>query len=165
VTGLPVPVLSLSDPSLSAPFLSAPFLSAIVIRIAASLGGACLVGTACLLLRAIGSGRVLSAGRVATLVLAIPGGMAAVMLPGLVPGDPALRAVLQGLCLVPLVLLAPLRALDRLPAGLTRTAVGLGAGPGARMRGLWMPLLGPAGLAALGLAAGGAVLVGVLGGR
>ncbi|MBB2158247.1 hypothetical protein HLH33_18440 [Gluconacetobacter diazotrophicus] len=146
---------------LSLASLSGP---AVVIRLVAAAGGGGVVCGACLLLRAGGWGRVLSAGRAAALALAIPGVVAAA-LPGLVSGDPAVRAMLQGFCLVPLVLLAPLRALDRLPPGLTRTAAGLGAGPGARARGLWLPLLGPAGLVALGLAAGGAVLAGVSGGR
>nr|WP_246379457.1 hypothetical protein [Gluconacetobacter johannae] len=121
------------------------------------------------LLRAAGpglSGRVLAACRVLAVSLAIPGCALALLLPRLAGGDGGVpRAVLQGLCLVPLALLPPLGAVCRLPAGLSRTAEGLGAGRGTRARMLWLPLLGPSGLAALLLAAGGSVLVALVDAR
>nr|WP_275943752.1 hypothetical protein [Gluconacetobacter tumulisoli] len=138
-------------------------LSDLVICLATA-GAAAGVGLAAfVLLRAAGpglSGRVLAACLTLAVALAIPGCVLALLLPRLAGGDGGVpRAVLQGLCLVPLVVLPPLGAICRLPAGLARTAEGLGAGQGMRARMLWLPLLGPSGLAALLLAVGGSVLV------
>ncbi|GBQ23707.1 hypothetical protein ACLRDC_07425 [Gluconacetobacter sacchari] len=108
--------------------------------------------------------RVLSGATVCALALAIPGWMGAVALAGPWRGGGMASVVIQAVCVVPLVLLPLLRGLDRLPPGLARTARGLGAGRGARLRGLWLPLLGPAVLAAAALAVAGAVMVGVLDG-
>ncbi|MBM9403174.1 hypothetical protein JUN65_16485 [Gluconacetobacter azotocaptans] len=151
---------------MTAPGVALPELAAClgVTVAAAGLGVAAFV-----LLRAAGpglSGRVLAACRTLAVALAIPGCALALLLPRLAGEDGGVpRAVLQGLCLVPLVLLPPLGAACRLPAGLARTAEGLGAGRGVRARMLWLPLLGPSGLAALLLAVGGSVLVALVDAR
>ncbi|QBL94078.1 hypothetical protein KSAC_18680 [Komagataeibacter saccharivorans] len=49
---------------------------------------------------------------------------------------------MQGICLAPAAMWPLLRVLDRIPSGLVRTASGLGADMKARMRLLWLPLLG-----------------------
>ncbi|GAA4475296.1 hypothetical protein [Gluconacetobacter asukensis] len=129
-------------------------------------GGAALAACGLgLLLRAGPRGRrVLSAAQVCALALAIPGWMGAVALSGPWRDGGAEPVVTQAVCLVPLVLLPLLRALDRLPPGLARTAAGLGAGRVVRLRGLWLPLLGPAALGAAVLAVAGVVMMGVLDG-
>ncbi|MBB2206265.1 hypothetical protein [Gluconacetobacter takamatsuzukensis] len=142
------------------PAFSAPALAVSLLVEGGAAVAACGFG---LLLRAGPVGRrALSGARVCALALALPGWMGAVALSGPWREDGVEPVVTQAVCLVPLVLLPLLRALDRLPPGLARTAAGLGAGRAVRVRGLWVPLLGPAALAAAGLALAGAVMVGVL---
>lgn len=144
------------------PAFSVPALVVSLLVESVAAGAACGLG---LLLRARPQGRrVLSGARIGALALAIPGWMGAVMLSGPWRDGGAGPVVMQAVCLVPLVLLPLLRALDRLPPGLTRTAAGLGAGRLVRLRGLWLPLLGPSALAAAVLAVAGAVMVGVFDG-
>jgi hypothetical protein len=52
------------------------------------------------------------------------------------------RALLRGLCLAPLALVAPLHARARLAPNLRRAAAGLGADARARARLLWWPAYG-----------------------
>ncbi|MFW7268689.1 hypothetical protein ACMAUO_12050 [Gluconacetobacter sp. Hr-1-5] len=144
------------------PAFSVPALAVSLLVEGGAAGAACGLG---LLLRVGPKGRcVLSGARIGALALAIPGWMGAVMLSGPWRDGGAGPVAVQAACLVPLVLLPLLRALDRLPPGLARTAAGLGAGRAVRLRGLWLPLLGPAALVAAVLAVAGAVLVGVLDG-
>ena len=73
--------------------------------------------------------------------------------PGLLPGLlPALLFAARMLGPVPLLLLPVLHVLARMPPGQARAASGLGAGPAARLRLLWLPQLAPACLLGLVLA-------------
>lgn len=147
---------------IGAPAFSPPALVVSLLVEGGAAVAACGLG---LLARGVPVGRrVLAGARVCALALAIPGWAAAVVLAVPWREGAAAAVAMQAFCLVPLVLLPLLRALDRLPPGLTRTATGLGAGWRARLRGLWLPLLGPVALAAAALAAAGAVLVSVLDG-
>lgn len=88
----------------------------------------------------------ISAGmRGVLLALLLPGVAGAAYLPLFMPhAEGVVLSMLQGLLLCPLVTLFPLWALERLPANVSRTAWGLGAGPWMQVRMLWLPLLGPA---------------------
>ncbi|PYD59581.1 hypothetical protein CFR73_11060 [Novacetimonas maltaceti] len=79
------------------------------------------------------------------LLLLLPGVGGALCLPRLSGSAIGAGAwpVLQGMLLCPLVTVLPLRSLLRVPASISRTAWGLGAGTWMRARLLWLPLLGP----------------------
>ncbi|MCJ8354785.1 hypothetical protein [Novacetimonas hansenii] len=83
--------------------------------------------------------------QVLLLLVLVPGMAGVLWLPhwGGAAGNVALWPVLQGVFVCPLVTVLPLRALMRVPASVSRTAWGLGAGPWMRARLLWLPLLGP----------------------
>ena len=100
----------------------------------------------------VGAGRVVrrrmpwgpAVVQVLLLLVLLPGVAGALCLPRLAGhGDAALWPVLQGVFVCPLVTVLPLRALMRVPASVSRTAWGLGAGTWMRARMLWLPLLGP----------------------
>ena len=72
----------------------------------------------------------------------LPGLVLAVWLPGIVKGTSVAGCVMQGVLLAPLAMWPLLGVLRRVPATLSRTASGLGADTQARLRLLWLPLLG-----------------------
>ncbi len=89
--------------------------------------------------------------------LLLPGialALALALAAGLWPGwwQPALLLAARMLGPVPLLLLPVLHVLARMPPGQARAASGLGAGPAARLRLLWLPQLAPACLSGLVLA-------------
>lgn len=86
-----------------------------------------------------------AAVQVMLLLVLLPGVGGALCLPRLLGagGAGSMWPVLQGMLLCPLVTVLPLRTLLRVPASVSRTAWGLGAGTWMRVRMLWLPLLGP----------------------
>jgi len=83
------------------------------------------------------------------LLLVLPGVGLAWALPSQSHLPLALVPVLQGVALLPACLVWPVRALRDGAPGLTRAAAGLGAGPAARLRLVWIPLLRGPGLLAM----------------
>ncbi|WP_186336166.1 hypothetical protein [Komagataeibacter melaceti] len=76
------------------------------------------------------------------LALALPGLWLALWWPTLARPMGLAGHVMQGVCAAPAAMWPLLRALDRIPPGLVRTASGLGADAKARFRLVWLPLLG-----------------------
>lgn len=134
-----------------------------LLTLAGGSGGATLIFLVCLALRGLRIARALIAARIMASMLLIPSVMVAAS-PSLLPDGMITGALLRGACLVPMIVLLPLRALSALPRDMTRTARGLGAGQAARLRMLWLPLLGPAVLAAMALAMAATILLALYGG-
>ncbi|ATU74082.1 hypothetical protein CT154_15950 [Komagataeibacter xylinus] len=86
----------------------------------------------------------------------LPGLVLAVWWPGLAKGATVAGCMIQGVLLAPAAMWPLLCALRRIPPTLSRTACGLGADAQARLRLLWLPLLG---WPLAGVAAGCAIMV------
>lgn len=109
---------------------------------ALGLGLACLVvlgGHAMLRRARPGLGVVL---RGCMLACMLPGLVLAVWWPGIMRGASVVVCMMQGVFMAPAAMWPLLRVLQRMPPTLARTASGLGADAQARLRLLWLPLLG-----------------------
>lgn len=123
--------------------------------------GAALVGSLVLAVAAAGALAIMPRAWLATshgllLVLLIPAAWFAMWPPPHLPAWPTastwppLRLTIGAM---PLLLLPPLRALARMPPNQRRAAAGLGAGPAAMLRLVWLPQLAPSMLLGVLLAA------------
>jgi hypothetical protein len=115
---------------------------------------ACLLGIASMGLAVFLAGRAVprSVLRDATLLLLLPGLAGAWLLSA--HGKNVGMAFLQGMMLSPACLLSMEGKRDRALPALARTAAGLGADRAARLRWLWLPLLGPPAFLSLFLSLG-----------
>ncbi|GAB6967262.1 hypothetical protein JCM25156A_12990 [Komagataeibacter kakiaceti JCM 25156] len=95
------------------------------------------------------------------LALALPGLWLALWWPTVARPMGVAGSVMQGMSVAPAAMWPLLRVLDRIPPGLVRTASGLGADAKARLRLVWLPLLGGP-VAGVGVFSGGMILLCVL---
>ncbi|MCE2575634.1 hypothetical protein [Komagataeibacter sp. FNDCR2] len=95
------------------------------------------------------------------LALALPGLWLALWWPTVAQPMGVAGSVVQGVLGAPAAMWPILRVMDRIPPGLVRTASGLGADAKARLRLVWLPLLGGP-VAGVGVFSGGMIVLCVL---